>query len=627
MTNLLRASLAEADIARILQTVPRHPLLPPLGSERWRAVAANPVVGEWMRPLRELAAQEVDAEMPTLSDASYRSFHEAGARLGFESAYFERRRRVARAAICALIDEGEAREMWLRSMEAKLGEIFQEASWALPAHVKVPSGKDPMEIDLFSAETANMMAEALDLFGAVLSPDLVGQIKERLHVQAFRNYVDHHDELHWTRTTGNWNAVCHQGVIGAALAAGDDFALLARMLVLARKYLPLYLNGFASDGACLEGPGYWQYGFGWFCALNEQLEIRTDGQLSLFEGDAHVREIARYGPRITLSNFHFVNFSDSPRTGALSPTLLTYLGRRLEEPMFLAHGYRSYQRLSQTGIKLQAQRTDLFYLTRLLLYCPSGHGDERAIEAGDFIFRDAGMMVARGRDRSGNLWEFAAKAGHNAEPHNHNDCGSYIINLNGAPIVAEIGAPEYTRDYFREKRYEYLAARTLGHSLPIVNGHEQAAGPQYAAKLISAQTSEDSADFSVELTACYPQDAQLLELVRSLHLDKQRGLLRVTDSFELARSESFQTALITEDEVTVEEEVATIQARFGKVLVKPVGEARFAGVEKHEYRDHGGAPRTVFRLIFAPSRLLDQRSVAYEIEVEKPRRMEWRIFS
>lgn len=58
------------------------------------------------------------------------------------------------------------------------------------------------------------------------------------------------------------------------------------------------------------------------------------------------------------------------------------------------------------------------------------------------------------------------RPGHNADHHNHNDCGSFLLNLDGAPALLEIGAPEYVHDFFNDKRYTFLAARPLGHSVP-----------------------------------------------------------------------------------------------------------------------------------------------------------------
>jgi hypothetical protein len=214
------------------------------------------------------------------------------------------------------------------------------------------------------------------------------------------------------------------------------------------------------------------------------------------------------------------------------------------------------------------------------------------------------------------LWEFAAKGGNNAEQHNHNDCGSYLLNIDGSPVVIEIGAPEYTKDFFRENRYQYLAARTLGHSLPIVNGREQAAGPQYAAKLISYELAPGHVEFSVDLAECYPSDAHCSELIRSFYLDKVNGNLRIKEFFELSVHQSFETSVLTEEPVEMSGPCAVIHARAGDVIVRPFDETLIIGVETHEYRDHGGTPRKINRIILRPAKLTEQRFVGYEIELK-----------
>jgi hypothetical protein len=616
VTNLLNSSITEADVRAILDSTPGSAFLPELGNPVWVEVADRPLVKKWLGPIKQLAAKEIARPMPELTEKLYQEFYVNGSRVPFENAYFERRRRLARAAIAALLDPSPDRGQWLDSLREKTSAVFSEFSWALPAHVNSPSGRDPLHIDLFAAETANLMAELLTLFPKAFHPALVDSIKTRVRRDFSENYVNRHEDFFWTKASNNWNAVCHQGILGAALALEEDTALLARILVLARKYLPLFLRGFGSDGACSEGPGYWQYGFGWFCVLNEQIETRTSGQLSLIEGDSHVREIALFGPRVTLSNFHLVNFSDSPRTGALSPSLLTYLGTRLGDENLLAHARKSYERLDQTGLNLQGQRTDLLYFVRLLLNSPADTSVNVPLEPQDFFFKDLAVVVASGRSAGGHLWEFAAKGGNNAEQHNHNDCGSYILNIDGSPVVAEIGAPEYTKDFFRENRYQYLAARTLGHSLPIVNGREQAAGPQYAAKVVSCELAPNHVEFSVDLAECYPSDAQCNELLRSFHFDKLEGRLRVKEFFDLAVHQSFETSVLTEEQVEMKGLCAVIHARAGNVLVRPFEETLIIGIEAHEYRDHGGTPRKIYRIILRPSKLTVQRFVGYELELE-----------
>src|SRR5438128_2726457 len=83
------------------------------------------------------------------------------------------------------------------------------------------------------------------------------------------------------------NAVCHQGVPGAALAVEDDLDLLAALLASAEECLRIFLGGFGADGSTSEGPSYWSYGFGRFAELNRQLETATNGAFSFFGNSEH----------------------------------------------------------------------------------------------------------------------------------------------------------------------------------------------------------------------------------------------------------------------------------------------------------------------------------------------------
>lgn len=614
MANLFQAPLTETEISQILAGSPQRHILPPARSPAWQEVLNNPAARQWFAPIRERAESEIDVPMPELTGELYREFYRSGARLNFETIYFERRRQLARAAICALLDGGDSR--WLDSTRAKVREILSDFSWALPAHVNSLSGRDPMHIDLMAAETANLMAELVDLFGNSLGDDLVTRIKWRLRSQFFENYVNRHEDFFWTLSSGNWNAVCHQGILGAALAVEDDANLVAQMLLLAKKYLPIFLSGFGEDGGCSEGPGYWQYGFGWFAVLNEQLEVRSNGALSIIEGDAKISQIARYGPRASLCNFYFVNFSDSAQSGHINPSLLSYLAERLDDNYLRIHSRVHYRHLLENGIILNAQRCDLFYLARLFLRCPVDPTEAVAVEYEDVYFKDLAVVVAHGRDEKGNFWDFAAKAGHNNEQHNHNDCGSYIVNINGVPMITEIGAPEYTKDYFRERRYDFLAARSLGHSVPIVNGCEQAAGPHYAAKVLAMELEESLVHFTVDLTQCYPSNAGCGEVVRDFQWDKNRGRIQVKDYYELSKHESFESSVITDKDVVVQGQEVLVRAEGREtIVIKPLLNTVVAAVEDHEYRDHKGIPSRVKRIILKPEKVQEQRFISYEITV------------
>ncbi|MDF3055933.1 MAG: heparinase [Rariglobus sp.] len=617
MINLLHSPLPESEIAAILAASAGRPALPPLGDAAWSAVRDNPAVTSWLAPLTTRAGAEAGEPLESLTDELYADFFKTGARLPFENVYFERRRRLGRAAMAVLLGDNATRARLLPSFLKKLGEIMDEESWSLPAHVwSEPTGKNPWMIDLFAAETANNLADLLVVFAAVIPPALAQRIKTRLHVQIFENYVNPRAKFHWPDITNNWNAVCHQGVLGAALAIEEDHALVARMLSLAAGRLPAFLSGYGSDGATSEGPGYWSYGFGWFAELNAQLEHRTRGQLSVLEGDTKVAAIARFAPQVTLAGGHFVNFSDGGRTGRLSPSLLTYLGQRLADPILTAQGAALYRSQADTGLDLNILRTDFFFLTRLALRAPAPAQLAAAREPvhPDVFFDDYGAIVTRGTDARGHLWEFAAKGGHNAEHHNHNDCGSFLLNIDGAPALIEIGAPEYTRAFFSDKRYEFLAARSLGHSVPFVNGCEQPAGPEFAATVLKVEVGGNRIEFKVDLTKCYPPAARCKKLHRAWVFEKSAGILSVTDTFELDGPGSVESMLICQDPVTREGPDALIATPKAVLRIVPSAGTTLGAIEICDYRGHHGTDEKINRARFAPLSLpATTGSIGYKI--------------
>jgi len=618
LRNLLHDRLNLTQVEELLGSS-RTPLIPPLDSQEWKRVALNPPLLSWKKAVRELAEREREQPLPVLTDELYSDFHRTGVRLRFENLYFERRRRLARAALALLMSEAnDSGRAWLiKSLIEKTEEVFSEVSWALPAHTATGStGKDPMRLDLFCCETANLMAELLDLFGAILPGDLQKRIRERLQKFVFENFRDHHRDFWWTQHSNNWNAVCHQGVLGAALSQLEDTKLLAELLFIARETLPTFLGGFGRDGGSSEGPVYWGYGFGWFTVLNEQLETRSGGRLSLFEGDSHIAEIARFGARMSLHGGNLVNFADCPAHAPLRPSLLMYLGKRLNDPVIQSLAVENYHSLVKEGLDWNMQRADVFCLVRLCLYCPESFPEKTESVRSDFYFQDLGVLVAHGKDEKNHQWSFAAKGGHNEEHHNHNDCGSYLLNIDGRRFIDEIGMPEYNREFFGATRYEFLAARTKGHSLPIINGCEQPTGKEVVARVLKSSSDDCHAEFEVDVTQAYPAEAGCAKYLRHFFFDKRRGKLTVRDSFELTRTESLEVGLMTHSPVQVKTEQAEIQGRGLTLILRPQAGTIFAGVETHTYQEHDqGKDTLIHRLVLKPTALLPKVEIGVEIEL------------
>lgn len=615
MRNVLHSHLPEDGIADILAATAGQPALPPQGAPEWNDVRQHPGFADCLRRHVGETLAIASEPLPELTDELYADFHQTGERIPFERPYFERRHRLVSTAVAALVAGEAQRDRLTADFLRMLEQVADEPSWSVPAHVwSQPDGKDPMMIDLMAAETANGLAEMLVVFGDTIPRDLSRRIRDRLRIQVFENYLHRDPPFHWAGLPMNWNAVCHHGVLGAALAVEDDHALVAGMLARAARALPVFLSGFGDDGSTSEGPAYWVFGFGRFSELNARLEHRTRGELSLIEGDERIPRIARFAPLLTFSNGHFVNFSDGPATGWLSPSLLAYLGRRLADPYLEAHGIASYRQLAISGFAPQHQRVNAFQLPRTLLRFPSAGALAHAPEPRqpDAYFRDYGAVVARGTDASGNHWEFAAKAGHNAEHHNHNDCGSFIVHVNGRPVVREIGAPEYVGDYFNrdETRYTFLAARSLGHSVPLVNGHEQQAGEEHRANVVECRIGENEVVFVLDLTKAYPAGAGCRKLLRTIRFHKLRGTVKVTDDFELTEPGRFETVVILPPSGKAE-------STAGPGLLPVPGTVQLDRM-RCTYNDHDGTPAEVDRIHFGPATNARSEAVGFQIAFSQP---------
>ena len=101
--------------------------------------------------------------------------------------------------------------------------------------------------------------------------------------------------------------------------------------------------------------------------------------------------------------------------------------------------------------------------------------------------RDAwldGIQVMTARCAEGTTKGFfvAAKGGHNAESHNHNDVGNFIVYRDGRPILIDAGVETYSRKTFSSQRYEIWTMQSAYHNLPTIDGVMQSPGRQFAAR-------------------------------------------------------------------------------------------------------------------------------------------------
>ena len=153
-------------------------------------------------------------------------------------------------------------------------------------------------------------------------------------------------------------------------------------------------------------------------------------------------------------------------------------------------------------------------------------------------------------------------------------------------MLNDFGAGEYVKDYFSEKRYEFLVTRSLGHSVPYINKKEQMAGEEYCGKLIKA----DGNECIMEIAGAYPDDT-LKSLRRSFRCEKDGMVLR--DEFEFSQQPSeVCERFVTLTEPKVDKLKGRINLNGHSVLFEPL--MFDIHITSEVYSNHEGLPTTAY---------------------------------
>lgn len=396
-----------------------------------------------------------------------------GTRREFETPYFRRRRFLdACALLSAIYPENKE---YYDKMQDLIFAICEEWSWAVPAHTFDVGIDGNTQIDLFSAETALMLAEIYYIHGDRLEPIIRSCIERELDRRIFTSFESKH--FWFEECTHNWAPICAGNVACAMLYMDPERFERNRE----RLFLPMnnFVAAQPSDGVCLEGVNYWSYGFGTYVMIADILYKYSDGKYDFF-ADPKVKKIAQYPSHAFMRGDISVSNSDGHTDDKVDAHLYGFLKERFGEEISPLPK-TAYTYWPGCIAWLNMSRTLIYPDARLL-----SDGELRSVD-----LPDAGQVMIH-EDK----YSLFVKGGHNDEPHNHNDLGSFIISTDNGPIFCDLGAGLYVFGYFiPETRYDYFCNCSRGHSLPIINGQYQKPGKERRAE-ISHEGNLITAEFS-----------------------------------------------------------------------------------------------------------------------------------
>ncbi len=481
-------------------------------------------------------------QWPALPATRFMDFFRDGNRAKYEKIYFERRMALG-SLVAAECVEGQGR--FIDDIINGIWALCEESSWILPAHNVVPRGREPLPdvhhpyVDLFAAETSSLLSWTHYLLGKRLdtvTPLITERIRDEARVRIIDPFLK--GDFKWTGfmdkdPVNNWNPWCNSNCLTTVLLLEQDAKIRHDTVKRILKSLNRFIEGYGPDGGCDEGPSYWFQAGGSLFDCLEQLYWASSGKLD-FYGEDLVKEIGRYIVRTHIDQNYFINIGDG---GAIvkniTPDLVHRYGCRIgDRSMQMLGAYLHHKLGSPLAISFCASFTRL--LPSLLNWSSIESDKSQPPFLRDVWMSDIQVMAAREKAGCSSGFYLSAKAGHNAESHNHNDVGNFIVYWNGRPAIIDVGVETYTAKTFGPERYSIWTMQSTWHNLPTVNGVHQAAGKTSAAGDVAYKADDKQVEFSLDIAKAYPAEAGMKSWKRTCRLLRGKSaIVEIKDEFEL----------------------------------------------------------------------------------------------
>lgn len=488
---------------------------------------ASPKYEKIRNQYRELYDRLNIVPMP-ITFSKLRMFSECGERYQFEEAYNQH---FDKLTICAYMAIIYGDDKYICELEDCLYDVLSVYCWAISAHIPDLNEENYYELDLVSTAHSVTLAIVYKLLGDKIHPQLskriVTELKRRI-LEPFKSQI-----WHWEDRYNNWTAVCagFTGITLMLMFPQEFDKLLPRFNDNMRKYY----EGFPEDGVCLEGPGYWGYGFVSFLAYALVLKEYTKGEIDYFKLPK-TKKIALFYQNTVLYKDVITSYGDCPMDVKTSAVLFHILKKQYGDEFYIPTENRHSLPLTP--------------LIHPLLYIEYFNPQflEDTLPQGECYMENAGWYIKR----TGS-YAIGAKGGTNGESHNHNDVGSFVFAKDNRQIFIDMGGRPYTKDYFTDERYKYLETSSRGHNVPIINGEYQA-----NVRETRSYTSFENGVFRVDFKELY-NIRELKSLVREFRC--QENSVTIKDSFSIEGKSSFTERLVSFDKPEIKE---------GEVLVHGV---------------------------------------------------------
>ena len=477
----------------------------------WQEVAASDEKHALVSAILADAERALAEPVPSLSALNYMDYARDGNRLRYEKNYFLRRTNLASLVLAECIED---KGRFIDTIICHVWDILSEPTWCVPAHTQAlpdpfPFIDYPM-VDLFAAETGMYLAQTLELLSSRLeavSHNLVARIRKEVIERLMVPVETDISRFWWSKATHNWNVWICSNLLWTAntMFAGDDarFDAFAKLLSPSIK---LYYDAYPDDGACLEGPAYWNLSVPKYFLFMEAIRHASDGAVSCGQ-EPKFQNMCRYLADAWYEGETYVRFADCGSRHNVATGVVRAMAECANVPETIALA----DMLDELDCNYPRAHTPI--LPYLYAFFTHRHPDVSRPEHSFRVYGHSQQLFwKRGR------FLIAIKGGSNHEPHNHNDVGHFVIGKDGLFHVLDMGTASYTRSSFSGDRYKNYPQSGLSHNPLVFDGIPQQAGNGHAEQF---EASGDESTFTcrMEISSCYPKELGLHSYWRSFVFD------------------------------------------------------------------------------------------------------------
>ena len=411
------------------------------------------------------------------------------------------------------------------------------------------------------AEMSFGVALAIDWVGAWLPKETIKLAKTSLIEKGIiPSFNEGGTRMFWINSSNNWNAVCHGGMITAALVIADvNPELAAKTISRALEKLPNSLKEYAPDGVYPEGPTYWGYGTSYSVIASNALTTAMGKDFGIAESPGFME-----GPDFVLHTtapsgelFNFADCGDNS-FGRFSILMSWFAGKTGDGLYFDRDFFEKPQnagRLAGLGLVWLAQ----FNQKKISELPLAWHGNG-----------ENPIAVFRGEKDNPNHFYLGVKGGKANLSHGNMDAGTFVFELDGVRWVIDPGNQAYyplnkigfnLAGHCQEcPRWTLLTKKNQGHSTITVND-ERFMVDGHAT--IDDFKEGEKPEVTIDLSEVYGENVNSLH--RRLVKESDRSIL-IEDKVQTNEATKFLTwGLMTTADVHPEKNGATLK-KEGKTL-------------------------------------------------------------